>query len=53
MWQEGLTCLPLSRRMEGYKDFCILRPIVSEEKTKASISVSLEEWEGRESRTRF
>lgn len=48
MWQEGLTCLPLSRRMEGYKDFCILRPIVSEEKTKASISVSLEEWEGRE-----
>jgi hypothetical protein len=48
MWQEGLTCIPVSRRMSGYKDFCILRPKVSEEISKKALSISLDEWDGRD-----
>lgn len=48
MWQDGLTCLPLSRRMAGYKDFCILRPKVSDDRIKSSIALALEEWDGRD-----
>lgn len=48
MWQEGLTCIPLSRRMDGYKDFCILRPKVSSEIIKSSLDSSLSEWDGSE-----
>ena len=43
MWSDGLTCIPVSRRMAGYKDFCILRPKVSELKTKTAISIAIEE----------
>lgn len=46
MWSAGLTCLPVSRRMESYKDFCILRPKVSELKTKVAISLAIEKWDG-------
>ena len=48
MWSAGLTCSPVSRRMEGYKDFCILRPKVSELKTKTAISLAIEEWDGKD-----
>ena len=48
MWSEGLTCLPLSRRMQGYKDFCILRPKCSEEKINAAINILLKDWDGRD-----
>ena len=48
MWEDGLTCIPVSRRMDGYKDFCILRPKVSEEKTKAALSIAIEKWDGKE-----
>ena len=47
MWTEGLDCVPVSRRMEGYKDFCILRPKVSNLKIESAIAESLEEWDGR------
>lgn len=46
MWSNGLNCLPVSRRMDGYKDFCILRPKVSDDKIKASISIAMEKWDG-------
>jgi len=48
MWKEGLVCTPLSRRMDGYSDFCILRPKVSSQKIDLAICEALEEWEGRE-----
>ncbi len=48
MWSDGLACVPLSRRMEGYKDFCILRPKASELKIKAAIALTLDEWDGKD-----
>jgi hypothetical protein len=48
MWSEGLTCIPVSRRMEGYKDFCILRPKVSIEKSKEAIMKAIEKWDGKD-----
>jgi hypothetical protein len=48
MWEQGLTCLPLSRRMEGYSDFCILRPKVSSQQISRAINASLQEWDGRD-----
>jgi hypothetical protein len=47
MWNKGLDCLPLSRRMDGYEDFCVLRPKVDENKVKYAVSIMLEEWDGR------
>lgn len=46
MWSQGLDCVPLSRRMAGYKDFCILRPNVELIKIDAAISTVLEYWDG-------
>lgn len=47
MWSKGLTCVPLSRRMDGYHDFCILRPKVRPEAIKHAISSVLNDWDGR------
>lgn len=48
MWSDGLDCVPVSRRMEGYSDCCILRPKVLSERIKDAIQVLLEDWEGRD-----
>lgn len=48
MWSEGLDLIPLSRRMDGYKDFCIIRPNVSEKKIQSTINELLQNWDGRE-----
>jgi hypothetical protein len=48
MWSGGLDCVPLSRRMQGYRDFCILRPKIGEFKIDLSISEALNEWDGRD-----
>ena len=48
MWSGGLACLPLSRRMSGYADFCVLRPRVSEARSNAAIKEVLSYWDGRE-----
>ena len=48
MWTKGIDCVPLSRRMAGYKDFCILRPKTSSENIKSAISLLMDEWDGRE-----
>lgn len=48
MWSAGLACLPLSRRMDGYSDFCILRPKVSEARAKAAVREVLSYWDGKE-----
>lgn len=46
MWAEGLTCEPLSKRMEGYKDFCILRPKANKEIIDDAVNKLLTFWEG-------
>ncbi len=48
MWSGGLTCLPLSRRMSGYKDFCILRPKVTDEISRDTVKSVLGLWDGRD-----
>lgn len=48
MWSGGLDCIPLSRRMNGYGDFCILRPKVKQEIKNAAVGVVLEDWDGRD-----
>lgn len=48
MWSDGLDCVPLSRRMDSYSDFCILRPKVSSDRIKEAIHVILEDWDGRD-----
>lgn len=48
MWSNGLDCIPLSRRMAGYKDFCILRPKVSNDKTESAIRLVMDDWDGRD-----
>lgn len=48
MWAGGLVCVPLSRRMDGYSDFCIMRPRVGEAKMEAAIKEILSYWGGKE-----
>jgi hypothetical protein len=48
MWSAGLDCIPLSRRMSGYDDFCIMRPKVSTLASIEAIKTSLGMWDGRE-----
>lgn len=48
MWSQGLACIPLSRRMSGYSDFCILRPKVTALQSIEAIKTSLGMWDGRE-----
>lgn len=60
MWQQGLMCLPLSRRMAGYADFCVLRPkfdfptgyiakgIENQNKINIAVNTALGMWDGRE-----
>src|ERR1035437_4211606 len=46
MWSNGLSVVPLSQRMIGYSDFCILRPkIICDEVKKHAIYESLKLWE--------
>jgi len=47
MWSGGLTCLPLSRRMSGYNDFCILRPKVDASISFEAVKSVLGMWDGR------
>ena len=53
MWSDGLDCLPLSRRMEGYADFCILRPKVKSEIIQSAIQSAIEQWDGRDIKYNF
>ena len=46
MWAEGLDLIPLSRRMDGYTDFCILRPKTTQKVIKHTIDELLKEWDG-------
>lgn len=46
MWSDGIECIPLSRRIKGYKDFCILRPRVSSDIIRDSISTIIEDLDG-------
>jgi hypothetical protein len=39
MWYEGIEILPLSRRIKGYKDFCVVRP---KDKSPQLIDVSID-----------
>ena len=48
MWTDGLDCIPLSRRMEDYADFCIIRPNVSQSTINSALAHVLENWEGRD-----
>ena len=48
MWAQGLAFSPLSRRISGYKDFCILRPKVSEQKATEAIRSIMQSWDGRD-----
>lgn len=48
MWSQGIVLVPLSRRMAGYKDFCILRPYAKNGKIEESIKTILQSWDGRE-----
>lgn len=48
MWTEGLACVPLSRRMAGYKDFCILRPQVDPVIVDSAIKKIMQSWDGRD-----
>jgi hypothetical protein len=48
MWSQGLWFGPLSRRMAGYKDFCILRPCAMHGKVDEAIKSILQSWDGRE-----
>jgi hypothetical protein len=45
MWSEGLTLKPLSFRMVGYEDFCVLRPKVSKTTIKTALNTAINEWE--------
>lgn len=45
MWSGGLDLIPLSRRMEGYSDFCILRPKTTQKVIKSTIDSLIKEWE--------
>jgi len=47
MWTKGLVVVPLSERMSGYKDFCILRPKVNQEVIESAIFEGLRLWEGK------
>lgn len=47
MWSGGLDCIPLSRRMAGYKDFCVLRPKVAQEDLDKAVYSALSMWDGR------
>lgn len=47
MWSKGLVVVPLSERMSGYDDFCILRPKVTQDKIEAAIFDGLRLWEGK------
>jgi hypothetical protein len=48
MWQQGLACLPLSRRMSGYSDFCVIRPKVDSAVIDQAIKTALGLWDGRD-----
>ena len=47
MWSKGLVVVPLSERMSGYDDFCILRPNVTQDKIETAIFDGLRLWEGK------
>ena len=47
MWTNGLVVIPLSERMRGYKDFCIIRPMVKQDIIESAIFNSLKQWEGK------
>ena len=47
MWSKGLTVTPLSNRINGYRDFCILRPKnINPFAIEAALSSGLDLWEG-------
>lgn len=48
MWAEGLAFVPLSRRVAGYKDFCILRPKVEPNVTLSAIKEVVKGWDGHQ-----
>lgn len=49
MWSAGLTCVPLSRRMSGYTDFCVIRPkLICQEVVNHAVKTALGMWDGRE-----
>ena len=48
MWSGGLTCLPLSRRMSGYTDFCIVRPKTTDAIINEAVKTALGLWDGRD-----
>ena len=48
MWSGGLDCIPLSRRMSGYDDFCIMRPKASQLLTNETVKTVLGMWDGRD-----
>jgi hypothetical protein len=48
MWSGGLDCLPLSRRMSDYQDFCIIRPKVTEIDAFNGVETALSLWDGRD-----
>lgn len=48
MWSDGVHCCPLSRRMAGYMDFCVMRPNVSPDKIDLALRTILNEWDGRD-----
>ncbi len=46
MWTNGLSVIPLSKRMRGYDDFCILRPKIKCDEVKSyAVNESLKMWE--------
>lgn len=47
MWTKGLVVVPLSERMSGYMDFCILRPNVKQDIIGPAIFEGLKLWEGK------
>lgn len=48
MWSKGIALVPLSRRMENYSDFCVLRPKVTKKMKRSAIDSILKTWDGRD-----
>lgn len=48
MWAKGIALTPLSRRMENYSDFCVLRPKTTSKIKQRGVDSILQEWDGRD-----
>lgn len=48
MWSNGISLVPLSRRIDRYVDFCVLRPKVTKKMTSSAINTLLKQWDGEE-----